>query len=298
MAASFLPLFGPLPPSADFVQADSKSAMGLRADADTAMTIDDTTTIQLTTLQVKVFLRGAQMADPEMTSALQMFRRAANISRGSRTPWCSTARLDAEPGPAANRIVGLPAIWQVLGGQKTRACWGDEPAYRADVPERHGEPAGERGVRLHWQARGTAISARSRWCSAMSYFTAAQTPNRFAGVAAGPHHPVPGRRFAAPFVHASRRHSGVVVALGGAPVELVVATDVSLNFLQVTTDPMFVFRVYEKIVLRIKEPDAIVALDRHTARRPRPRLPNASQDASPGDACPLGSSSSAAAWPA
>jgi hypothetical protein len=44
----------------------------------------------------------------------------------------------------------------------------------------------------------------------------------------------------------------VVVALGGAPVELVVATDVSLNFLQVTTDPMFVFRVFEKIVLRIQ----------------------------------------------
>jgi hypothetical protein len=30
--------------------------------------------------------------------------------------------------------------------------------------------------------------------------------------------------------------------------------------LQVTPDPMFVFRVYEKMVLRIKEPDAIVAL--------------------------------------
>ena len=55
---------------------------------------------------------------------------------------------------------------------------------------------------------------------------------------------------------------GVVVALGAAPVELVVATDVSAHFLQVTTDPMFVFRVYEKIVLRIKEPDAIVSLCR------------------------------------
>jgi uncharacterized linocin/CFP29 family protein len=54
--------------------------------------------------------------------------------------------------------------------------------------------------------------------------------------------------------------NGVVVALGGAPVELVIATDVSLNFLQVTPDPMFVFRVYEKMVLRIKESDAIVAL--------------------------------------
>ena len=51
-----------------------------------------------------------------------------------------------------------------------------------------------------------------------------------------------------------------MVALGGAPVELVIATDVSLNFLQVAPDPMFVFRVYEKMALRIKESDAIVAL--------------------------------------
>ena len=36
--------------------------------------------------------------------------------------------------------------------------------------------------------------------------------------------------------------------------------DMSLAFLQITTDPMYVFRVFEKIVLRIKEPDAIQTL--------------------------------------
>jgi len=70
---------------------------------------------------------------------------------------------------------------------------------------------------------------------------------------------------------------GVVVALGGAAVELVVATDMSVQFLQVTTDPMFVFRVFEKMALRIKEREAIMALtlgahesheeDRPTRRR-------------------------------
>ncbi len=54
--------------------------------------------------------------------------------------------------------------------------------------------------------------------------------------------------------------NGVVVALGGAPVELVIATDVSLQFLQITTDPDFLFRVREKIALRIKQADAIVRL--------------------------------------
>ncbi len=35
--------------------------------------------IELSTLQLKVELRGAQLADPEMGSALSLFRRAANI---------------------------------------------------------------------------------------------------------------------------------------------------------------------------------------------------------------------------
>ena len=53
---------------------------------------------------------------------------------------------------------------------------------------------------------------------------------------------------------------GLVIALGGEPVDLVVGTDISVKFLQVTLDPYFVFRVYEKIVLRVKQPAAIAVL--------------------------------------
>src|SRR5262249_21004740 len=56
------------------------------------------------------------------------------------------------------------------------------------------------------------------------------------------------------------RESGIVVGLGGAPVELVIATDVSLQFLQVTQEPKYLFRVREKMALRIKEADAISTL--------------------------------------
>ena len=41
--------------------------------------IDDRDTIRLATLQVLVPVRNAQMADPEMTSVLALFRRAANV---------------------------------------------------------------------------------------------------------------------------------------------------------------------------------------------------------------------------
>jgi hypothetical protein len=53
---------------------------------------------------------------------------------------------------------------------------------------------------------------------------------------------------------------GVVVALGGSPVELVISKDVSFQFLQLTDHPRYHFRVYEKMALRIKATEAIMAL--------------------------------------
>jgi Encapsulating protein for peroxidase len=54
--------------------------------------------------------------------------------------------------------------------------------------------------------------------------------------------------------------SGVVVALGGAPVEIVVAPDVSVEFLRMDAAATFVFRVFEKIALRIKDSGDIASL--------------------------------------
>ncbi len=67
---------------------------------------------------------------------------------------------------------------------------------------------------------------------------------------------------------------GFIVALGAAPFELVIATDVSVGFLQVTTEPAYIFRVYEKIALRVKEPDAIRLKARVGPPPPPPPTPN------------------------
>ena len=83
VAASFLPLYGPLPPDTDFVRADTlgyEERPGIvPPEKPQRMFVDDKTTLPLSTLHVKVWLRGAQTADPNLTSALQMFRRAANV---------------------------------------------------------------------------------------------------------------------------------------------------------------------------------------------------------------------------
>ncbi len=50
---------------------------------------------------------------------------------------------------------------------------------------------------------------------------------------------------------------GFVVSLAGDPIDLVVSTAPSVQFLNVNDDARYLFRVYEKIVLRIKEQGAV-----------------------------------------
>jgi uncharacterized linocin/CFP29 family protein len=256
VAATFLPLYGPLPPDTDYVAKDEVKVEKPASGEPERLTIDDTETIPVPTLQVKVYVRGAQMADPELTSALQLFRRAANV----------LARLEdalifqGQPGPGG-RPAGapLPTVSEVLGGSASDGLLqgaGLSVSAKRDgnaLVERVSESIGKLEAAGHFGPFAVALGQK--------YFDAVQQPNRTSLV-------LPQDRII-PFLGGGSlvRSSllgddrGVVVALGGSPVELVVATDMSLNFLQVTTAPMFVFRVFEKVVLRIKEPDAIVRLE-------------------------------------
>src|SRR2546429_246087 len=69
VAARLLPLYGPLPPDTDFVRKVDIPPI----PAGGALTVNDRTIIELATLQVKLNLRGAQLADPELGSVLSAF---------------------------------------------------------------------------------------------------------------------------------------------------------------------------------------------------------------------------------
>jgi hypothetical protein len=115
VAATFLPLYGPLSADTDFVRSGD---IPYRAP----LTIADTETIPLATLQLRIELRGAQLADPEMGSALSLFRRPQISLPGMRTRSSST---DADhrpdptiPGPRsrtrrarAKRFKGARTFW-------------------------------------------------------------------------------------------------------------------------------------------------------------------------------------------
>ena len=313
VAATFLPLYGPLDADADFVRRQdiwysASAAMRTEANAEAnealedysdamiarnyaaalaaqerftgaqailgreRIGIDDRDTIRLATLQVLVPVRNAQMADPEMTSVLALFRRAANV----------IARLEDAivfRGLAPNRtvtggfappagVIGLPGIWQITGAQRAEGLWSlTSPREWFRVSPR---PRGLRGHAIVSAVSG-AIGLLEQnghfgpfaTTLGQGLFLVAQTPD--VGSLVMPQDRIIPFLGGGPLLRSStldafREFSGVVVALGGAPVELVVATDVSLQFLQVTSEPVFVFRVYEKIALRIREPRAIVQL--------------------------------------
>jgi uncharacterized linocin/CFP29 family protein len=276
VAAGFLPLIGPLPGDTDFVR---RQQIGYDPEPlqppPTRISIDDRSIWQLATLQVRVRVRGAQMADPDMTSVLAMCRNAANVlARLEDAVVFRGLRRTGGPGTPLRPQGGAPGpgqIWQIIGGEPMRGLW--RFPWQVPLSER---------VRIRWWpppgrdtrlVRGIAaaigrLEARGHFgpfavVLDQQLFLIAETPSlalvlpqdRIIPFLGG------GSLLRSSTLDFPFLLNGVVVALGGAPVELVVATDACLQFLQLTTEPEFVFRVCEKMVLRIKEPGAIVQLE-------------------------------------
>jgi Encapsulating protein for peroxidase len=319
VAATFLPLYGPLDADADFVRRQdiwyagfgpprtaaaaeantallqysaalqNNPALGLPNYADALaaqdryaraqaiigrprLGIDDRDTMRLATLQVIVPVRNAQIADPEMTSVLALFRRAANVVarledaivfRG--LAW-NTAIAGGFAPPAG--VIGLPGIWQITGAERAEGLW--SLTYPRGWSRVSPMPLALRGhaiVRAVSRAIGD-LEQNGHFgpfaaVLGQGLFLLAQTPD--VGSLVMPQDRIIPFLGGGPLLRSStldalRGYTGLVVALGGAPVELVVATDMSLQFLQVTNEPTFIFRVYEKIALRIREPRAIAQL--------------------------------------
>jgi uncharacterized linocin/CFP29 family protein len=227
-----------------------------------------------------VILHGAQMADPKLTSALEMFRRASNVLARLEDAIVFRGQKDKDKGPVDEAINGLKAIWTVRGGEESGGLLGDseteavektelakraDPVTRTDAAKKT-EAADRSGQHLVHQVsekignlEGKGHFGPFAVVLGQTLFARAQTASAALILPSDRIIPFLG---GGPLLRSSTlpHDQGIVVALGAAPVELVVATDVSVGFLQVTTDPFFVFRVFEKIAVRIKESDAIERL--------------------------------------
>jgi uncharacterized linocin/CFP29 family protein len=275
VAGRFLPLFGPLPGDAATVPAHrvatepklnasraAKQPPGSSPE-ESVLAIHDTEVLPLVTVAINVFLTSTQQADPDLSSALTLFIRAANIiARIEDAIIFKGEDYVSDPLPPKSEVVsvspkpqkGMPSLLNPGGNAKNPAL------LRAVL--NNGETRGQGMVRL--AAKGiSTLDARGfqgpyALVLSQDLFIDAENPEGSLVLPSDRIRPL----IEGPLLRSTilPRNEGILVSLAGNPIEIVVANDIHVRFLQLTTDPLHVYRVSEKFVLRIKESDAVLTL--------------------------------------
>jgi uncharacterized linocin/CFP29 family protein len=254
IAASFLPLYGPLPREAASVPLEN-----LEEPADGSIRVDDGLSRRLTTISCTAELQGHQVAQPDLSSALILFRRAANIIARVED------RLIFGGQPGRDRppplLPGVPPAVKVTGGDQFRGliAQADFENNRVVFPPK--TPNADL-VRSVSDAIGILENnghlAPFALVLGNDIFVAAQTPV--------PDLVLPADRIKpfldGPLLRSSTifHNEGVLVSLASNPIDLVVASDIAVQFLQTTPQARYVFRIAERFTLRVKQRNAIVAI--------------------------------------
>ncbi len=250
----------PPPPGAAPVPAGGGGARRLWVDSDP--------TLHVITFSALVYLRNIEVADPDLGAALGMFRRVAN----------SIARVEDafifRGKPAAGSAI--PGIAAGFGGVTISDQFGNAGLLPVvPAPPARGVPnGGNRSiVQIAGNSGGDIVQAIVSATLALenqgqngpyacvlsnSLFLDACSPNTAL---------ILPRDRILPFVEGRFYRSstipdgyGLVVSLSGSPIELVVVSDLHVRFLHIDSQPRYVFRVSERVALRLREESAIAVL--------------------------------------
>ncbi len=274
VAASFLPLYGPLPGDATTVPADALTQPAPPAAG--RLAVDDDAILRLATASVNVYIRNRMLADPELAAATIMFKRAANIIarvedaiifRGRHTPPAGSPPPPPGSPPPVPVIPGaatLTPVFTVAGSDYDGLVDHAPAANNATI---HAPTATKPlGVNV-FTAVVEAINHIEAWAYYKPYacvlsddlFTEVYTPvpNSIA-LPADSLPPI----LNGPLLRSSTLApgTGLVLSLQGDPVEIVVAHDISVRYLQATEEGEHVFRVSQRFVLRVKDGNAIALI--------------------------------------
>src|SRR6266851_7646501 len=114
VAASFLPIYGPLPRSTQVVPSERFDEANL--------TVDDTATAPIVELQSTITMSQAQVQEADLSSAVQLFRRATNILTRLED-WTIFNGKPELYGDAARMPAVIPRPFSVEGGEQPD--WGE-----------------------------------------------------------------------------------------------------------------------------------------------------------------------------
>ncbi len=272
VASSFLPLVGPLPGGQATVPAltmlpQAAPPRGWYAAAPMRRNIDEGAVKRLTTIAADVTLTNQQARDPDLASARQLFGHAAVVVGRLEDAIVFRGQPAPDLQPSLPVGVVIDDIYTVRGGDAYTGLRTASALPNVAVPA--GADMAERGNNLvtgviqavaNLEARGHY----SPFACVLGHilYQAAHTPSPAPLNAA-----LPRDRFV-PFLGGGpllrsrmlENDEGVVIALAGSPIDLVVATDVHVSYIQRSIEPRYVLRVSERFVLRVKQTDALIRL--------------------------------------
>ena len=280
LAVQFLPLAGPVDAATRAIAPLTlTTAANPPANQPPAsrMEVDSDPFLPLTTIQTQVQLRTHEIADPELSAALTMFRRAANhIAR------VEDALIFNGRAGAPNR---MPPIGVGAAAQAVVEVTGADPP---GLPRVEGLMPVDPANPLNYLPRGAGRFSRQIQAPLSEVHLVRAIMNGIADLdGAGQPGPyalvlshllfehvvtptqsmVMPRDRILPFLGGPMHRSsaipgywGVLVALNPSVVELVVASDLNVTFLSATPEPRYLFRVAEKVALRVKDVQGIAVL--------------------------------------
>lgn len=290
VAGAFLPIFGPLPGSAEDVRHQNLQ-IGTGEDMTGRGTghpliVDDTDMLKFWTNTVYVSLKQQQMVQKDLGDALLAFRRAANlvaraedaiVFNGLKHSPGREERIQF-PSPEELAAANVPPNCHVTGGEPSEGLYdyGQTYATKTAFQNEFGGIVRSTGEALV-RAIATSITTLEAdghlgpfaCIMGTTAYVTAYTPDRNSLV-------LPSDRIQ-PMLGTTILRSGtldpnavIVVALAGGPIDIVVATTPVVQFLQINLDARYIFRVYERFVLRVKERETVSSFKLSTER---PSLP-------------------------
>jgi uncharacterized linocin/CFP29 family protein len=297
VAGKFLPCYGPLPERDDYVREERVASFG------NEVSVSDDRTLKLFTLDVKVPLSREQVRDESLASALLAFRRAAVLlsqvedylvfngfdsvdndeakersterrqaAKAAGAPLSYAPDAEGRAELAADVVTSSPqSLPGLLSAKNAAAPAGARRAGRAVTDERE---RGESLIRAVSNAIGVledrAHPGPFACILGSKRFDDAHTPREKSMV-------LPADRIKpllrGPLLRSGQMddEAGILVSLSGLDIDLVVATSPRVQFLQVREDAKYLFRVYEKFTMRIKDEGAVVPLDLEGVGQAGPR---------------------------
>jgi uncharacterized linocin/CFP29 family protein len=284
VAGACLPCYGPLGAS---MEAVSKQLFKQNIANPSVIKVSDNETTPFWTIRAFVELNGQQVADENLASALFAFRRAANLLArtedyivfmghvGTKLPGAlslSSGTISSPPSRLESIIYNEELATRGLLTDDSAKAPNDHIAMKNHISiPKDPVPKGAMPIGLYGKNLVKAIADAIARLEDNGYpgpfacvlghdaFLEAHTPDQNSMV-------LPADRIT-PMLGGPLLRSGVVDPLHGIvasscgeSLDLVVATAPKAQFLNVNGDAKYVFRVYERFILRIKDPDAVIPI--------------------------------------